>query len=206
MFHNYFSCFVLFFCLEKWFLVFVLTLLFCFLVHSVSHLLLSCFDVSEKMLFFSNKLEKTSSVFSLSAIFLFFFFCSLFFSKNVWLILLFSNSILEFFVNPFSLFTFFSRKKSAQKPSFLFLFSPFFVSLCFFQHFSFFFYHHFFFDHFSFDPFVHTFLLFSPFSLLSFLHSSFISLSQCFSFSFFLYLMFTHLFSPSPLLRILFLF
>ena len=100
---------------------------------------------------------------------------------------------LEFLVNPCSLFTF-SHEKSAQKPSFfvsaqsLFCFTfafnifPYFLSSLFLS---------------SFFPsflFVHPFLLFFSFSLLSFLHSFFISLSQCFSFSFFLYLMFTHLF------------
>ena len=78
-----FSCFVLFFCLEKWFLVFVLTLLFFsfssfFSAFSFSFITF-LFWCIWKMLFFSNKLEKTSSVFSLSAIYLFFFFCSLVF-------------------------------------------------------------------------------------------------------------------------------
>ena len=68
---------------------------------------------------------------------------------------------------------------------FLFLFRPFFVSLVYFQHFSWFSIITFSLFTFSFHPFVHPFLLFSPFSFLSFLHSFFVSLSQCFSFFFF---------------------
>ena len=212
MFHNYFSCFVLFFCLEKWFLVFVLTLLFFFfffLPFNIQfHIYYFPVLMYLKNVVFSNKLEKTSSVFSLSSIFLFFFFCSLvfFLNKCVWLILLFSNSFWNSLLILFLSSLFSHEKNQPRNLHFCFCSVPFLFHFFFFQHFSFFFYHHFFFDHFSFDPFVHTFLLFYPFSLLSFLHSSFISLSQCFSFSFFLYLMFTHLFSPSPLLRILFLF
>ena len=55
---------------------------------------------------------------------------------------------------------------------------------------------------FSFSFFVHLYLLFSPFSFLSILLPFF--LSQCFSLSFFLYLMFPHLFFPSPFLCIFF--
>ena len=50
------------------------------------------------------------------------------------------------------------------------------------------------FDHFSFHLFVHHLVLLFPFSFLSFLHSSFISLSPCFSFFLSLYLMFPYLF------------
>ena len=193
------TCFTLFFllclvflCREKWFLVFVLTFLFCFLFlssfqHSVSHLLLSCFDVSEKMLFFSTELEKTSSVFSLPTIFLFFFFCSFFFFKkkivtNPFIFELF----LEFLVNPFTLFTFIILKKSAQKPSFFVSVQSLFCVTFFLSTFSLFSIITFSLIIFSFHPFVHPFLLFSPFSLLSFLHSFFISLSHV-SLTFFLH-------------------
>ena len=123
----------------------------------------------------------------------FFFFCFFFFEKvcviNPYIFELF----LEFLVNPFSLFTFFSRKNQPRNLHFLFLLNPFSVSLLL-STFFLIFYNHFFVHHFPSFLFVHPFLLFSSFSLLSFLHSFFISPSQCFSFSFFLYLMFTHLF------------
>ena len=88
-----------------------------------------------KNVVFSNKLEKTSSVFSLSSIFLFFFFCSLvffFLNKCVWLILLFSNSfwnsLLILFIS-----SLFSHEKNQPRNlhfcfcsvSFLFHFFPF---------------------------------------------------------------------------------
>ena len=94
----------------------------------------------------------------------------------------------------FSLFTFFSRKNQPRNLYFLFLFSPFSVSLLL-STFFLIFYHHFFFHHFFlpfylFIPFCFSPLfLFSPFSILSlFLYLS-VSLSL-----FFLSLMFTHLF------------
>ena len=49
-------------------------------------------------------------------------------------------------------------------------------------------------NHFSFHPFVHQLVLLFPFFFLSFFHSSFISLSPCFSFFFLLYLVFPYLF------------
>ena len=149
MFHNYFSCFVLFFCLEKWFLVFVLTLLFFLFLssfqHSVSHLLLSCFDVSEKCCFFPTNWRSHLLLFLFLPFFFFFFFfffCSLvfclffFLNKCVWLILIFLNS---FWNSLFILFlsSHFSHEKNQPRNlHFLFLFSLFFVSLFFFQHFS----------------------------------------------------------------------
>ena len=74
MFHIDFSCFVLFFCFEKWFLVFVLTLLYCFLLLLHIQFLIYSFPVLMylKKCCFSNKSEKTSSVF----LFLQFFFFS----------------------------------------------------------------------------------------------------------------------------------
>ena len=163
--------------------------------HSVSHLFLSSFDVSEKCFFPTN--WRRHLLFFLFLQFVFFFcFCSLvffFFEKVCMTNPFIFELFVEFLVNPFSLFTFFSRKNQPRHLHFLFLLSPFSVSLLL-STFFLIFYHHFFFHHFPSFLFVHPFLLFSSFSLLSFLHSFFISLSQCFSFSFCLYLMFTHLF------------
>ena len=100
---------------------------------------------------------------------------------------------LEFLVNPSSLFTFLSRKKSAQKPSFFVSVQHLFCVTFFLSTFFLIFYHHFFFDHFSFHPFVHPFVLFSLFLLFP---VSILSL--------FLYLNVSLTFSPSPLLRIFF--
>ena len=61
------------------------------------------------------------------------------------------------------------------------------------------------FDHFSLHLFVHHLVRLSPYSFLSFLHSSFISLSPWFSFFVFSFSWFLF-FSPSPFLRLFFLF
>ena len=139
--------------------------------HSVSHLLPSCFDVSEKMLFFFQRIGEDIFCFFLSAIFLFFFFCSLvFFSrvcdKSFYFLNSFWNCLLILFLS-----SLFYHEKSAQKPSFFvsvqFLFCFTFASNifpCFLSSL--------FLSYFSFHLFVHPFLLFSlflfsPFSILS---------------------------------------
>ena len=134
--------------------------------------------------FFPTNWRRHLLFFPLSAIFLFFFFCALVFCVKVCVTNPFIFELfLEFLVNPFSLFTFLSRKNQPRNLHFLFLFNPFSVSHFFFQHFSWFSIITFSLITFSFHPFVHPFLLFSPFSFLSFLHSFL-----------FLYLMFTYLF------------
>ena len=170
-----------FLCLEKWFLV--------------SHLLLSCFDETEKCCVFPTNWRRHLLFFPLSAIFLFFFFCALVCCVKVCVTNPFIFELfLEFLAHPVSLFTFFTRKKSAQKPSFfvsaqsLFCFTfafnifPYFLSSLFLSSF--------FLPFYLFIPFCFSHLfLFSPFSILSlFLYLS-VSLSL-----FFLYLMFTYLF------------
>ena len=81
----------------------------------------------------------------------------------------------ESWIISFSLFTFKPQKKFSQK-AFIFCFCwvPFLFHLV---PFNIFFQHFFFFVHFSLHLLVHPFLLFSPFSSLSFLHSFFLSLS-----------------------------
>ena len=135
----------------------------------------------KNVVFFPTNWRRHLLFFPLSAIFLFFFFCALVFCVKVCVTYPFIFELfLEFLVNPFSLFTFLSRKNQPRNLHFLFLFSPFSVSHFFFQHFSWFSIITFSLITFSFHPFVHPFLLFSPFSFLSFLHSFLISLSQCF--------------------------
>ena len=138
MFHIDFSCFVLFFCFEKWFLVFVLTLLYCFLLLLLHiQFLIYSFPVLmylKKCCFFQ-QIGEDIFCFSLSAIFLFFFFCSLvvvfffFFEKVCVTNPFIFEHFLEFLVNPFSLFTFFSQQNSAKKPSFFVIVQSFFFSL-----------------------------------------------------------------------------
>ena len=155
--------------------------------HSVSHYSFPVFDVSEKCCFFPTNWRR-HLLFFLFLQFFFFSFSVLsfffFFEKvcvtNPFIFGLF----LEFLVNPFSLFTFFSRKNQPRNLHFLFLFSSFSVSHFFFQHFSLFSIITFSFIIFPSFLFVHPFVRFSSFSLLSFLHSFFISPSQCFSFFF----------------------
>ena len=159
-----------------------------------------------KMLFFQQNGEDIFCFFLFLPFFFSSFFCSLvfFFFEKVCVIDPFIFELfLEFLVNPFSLSSHFSHEKISPE-TFIFCFCsvPFLFHFCF-QHFSLFSIITFSFIIFPSFLFVHPFLLFSSFSPLTFLHSFFISLSQCFSFSFFLYLMFTHLFSPSPFLRIL---
>ena len=127
----YFLPCLVFLCLEKWFFVFVLSFFvffslllskhsldspFCFLFvssfkHSVSHLLLSIFDVSEKCCFPTNWRRHLlfflflPFFFSSFSVLLFFFFFQKVCVTNPFIFELF----LEFLVNPFSLFTFFSR-------------------------------------------------------------------------------------------------
>ena len=115
---------------------------------------------------------------------LFLFF--LFLKKKMWLILLFLNSFWNSLLILLLSSHFLFWKNQPRNLHFLFLFSPFSVSLFFFQHFSLFSIITFSLIIFSFHPFVHPFLLFSPFSLLSFLHSFFISLSHV-SLTFFLH-------------------
>ena len=147
------------------------------------------------MLCFSHKLEKTSSVFPLSAIFLFFFFCALVCCVKVCVTNPFIfELLLEFLAHPFSLSSHFSHEKNQPRNlHFLFLLSPFSVSLLL-STFFLIFYHHFFFHHFFFLSICSSLFAFLIFfsSLLSplFLYFS-ISL---FLFLFFLYLMFTYLF------------
>ena len=187
---------LVFLCLEKCFLQF-------------SHFCLLVVMSLNKYCFSSNKLVKTSSAFSLSAILisfsvlLFFFF----FEKSVWnnpfsfwtVFFFFWNSLFILFLP--SLFS--HEKISAKKKSSLVFFSPFFVSL-FLSTFSFFLSS-------LFSLMIYPFIfVFRPlFAFLSFfssllLHSVFISLSQCFSFSFFSTSCFHICFSPSPFLRISF--
>ena len=139
--------------------------------------------------FFPTNWRRHLLFFPLSAIFLFFFFCALVFCVKVCVTNPFIFELfLEFLVNPFSLFTFLSRKNQARNLHFLFLFNPFSVSLLL-STFFLIFYHHFFFDHFFLSSFCsslfcfsHLFL-FSPFSILSlFLYLS-VSLSLFFSIS-----------------------
>ena len=145
-------------------------------------------------MFFSKKLEKTSSVllflqfFFFSFSVLFFFFFQKVCVTNPFIFELF----LEFFVNPFFSLHIFLTKKSAQTPSFFvsaqslccftFAFNifPYFLSSLFLSSFFLPFY---LFIPFCFSP----LFLFSPFSILYFSISVFL-------FLFFLYLMFTHFF------------
>ena len=141
--------------------------------HSVSHLLLSCFDETEKCCVFPTNWRRHLLFFPLSAIFLFFFFCALVCCVKVCVTNPFIFELfLEFLAHPFSLFTFFPRKKSAQKPSFfvsaqsLFCFTfafnifPYFLSSLFLSSF--------FLPFYLFIPFCFSHLfLFSPFSILS---------------------------------------
>ena len=133
----YFSlfCFV-FLCLEK-------------MVSPVFAFLLSCCDVSEKCCFLSNKLEKTSSAFSLPAIFLSFSVLSFVFF--FWKECVRNNTfhLGLFFEIPCScFFSIFLTKKISSK-TFISLFPVFFCFTFFLSTFPFC-YHHFFFDHFSF--------------------------------------------------------
>ena len=80
----------------------------------------------------------------------------------------------ESWIKSFSLFTLNHKRNSARKPSF-FVFVP--SLFCFTWFLSTFSFITFFFVHFSLHLFVHLFLIFSPFSSLSFLHSFFLSLS-----------------------------
>ena len=156
---------------------------------------------------FIQQFGKTSSVFSLSAIFLsssvllFFFF----FLKRVCKIILlyfwtvFWNSLLVLFLP-----SLFSRKNQLQK--FIFVF----FSLFLFHFFSFnifFSFITFLFHNFSFPLFCSSLCAFSSFFSSLLLHSFFFSPSQCFSFTFFFSTpCFLICFSPSPFLSILFLF
>ena len=186
---------LVFLCLEKCFLQF-------------SHFCLLVVMSLNKYCFSSNKLVKTSSAFSLSAILISFsvlLFVFFFFEKGVWnnpfsfWTVFFWNSLFILFLP--SLFS--HEKISAKKKSSLVFFSPFFVSL-FLSTFSFFLSS-------LFSLMIYPFIfVFRPlFAFLSFfssllLHSFFISLSQCFSFSFFSTSCFHICFSPSPFLRISF--
>ena len=125
----------------------------------------------------------------------------LYFSISVFLLLFFLQLMISYL---FPSSTFFSRKNQPRNLHFLFLLSPFSVSLLL-STFFLIFYHHFFFHHFSFLSIcssLFAFLLFFS-SLLS---PFFISPSQCFSFSFFCTSCFLIVFSSSRLLRILFYF
>ena len=166
--HLFFLLCIVFLYLEKCLLVFVLTLPFCFssFKHSVSHLLLSCFDETEKCCVFSHKLEKTSSVFSSFCNFSFLLFlCSRFLCKSVWLILLFSNSFWNSLLILF-LSSLFITKKSAEKPSFFVSVQPLLCVTFFLSTFFLIFYHHFFFVHFFLSSFCS-----SLFAFLSFFFS-----------------------------------
>ena len=117
--------------------------------------------------FFPTNWRRHLLFFPLSAIFLFFFFCALVFCVKVCVTYPFIFELfLEFLVNPFSLFTFLSRKNQPRNLHFLFLFSPFSVSHCFLSTFFLIFYHHFFFDHFFLSSFCS-----SLFAFLSFFFS-----------------------------------
>ena len=91
---------------------------------------------------------------------------------------------LEFLVNPFSLFTFFSRKNQPGNLHFLFLLSPFSVTLLL-STFFLIFYHHFFFHHFSFLS-----ICSSLFAFLLFFSSHLSPFFLYFSISVFLFLFF----------------
>ena len=178
MFYIYFSCFVLF---------------FCFLKNGLqsSHFLLACCDVSEKMLFFIQQIGEDIFCFFSFCHFSFLFFCSLvcLFLKRVCEINLFIFELFFFFEIPcssfFSLHIFVTKKKSTPK-KIIFVFSVlFFVSLFSFQHFSFFLSLLFSLIIFSFHLFCSSLRAFLSFFSSLFLHSFFISPSQCFSFSFF---------------------
>ena len=175
--HLFFLLCIVFLCLEKWFLVFGLTLLFCFLYLLFNiqfHIYYFPVLMYLKNVVFFQRIGEDIFCFFLSAIFFFSFSVLLFFfflKKCVWQIFLFLNSFWNSLLILFSLFTFVSRKNQPRNLHFLFLFSPFSVSL-FFQHFSLFSIITFSFIIFSFHPFVHPFLLFSlllfsPFSILS---------------------------------------
>ena len=98
---------------------------------------------------------------------------------------------LKFLLESFSLFMKNHKRNSAIKPSFFC-----FCSVAFLFHFVPFniFFHHFFRGSLFPSSFCSSLFDFLLFFLLSFLHSFFISPSPCFSFSFFLYLMFPYLF------------
>ena len=143
----------------------------------------------KNVVFFHTNWRRHLLFFPLSAIFLFFFFCALVFCVKVCVTNPFIFELfLEFLAHPFSLFTFFPRKKSAQKPSFfvspqsLFCFTfafnifPYFLSSLFLSSF--------FLPFYLLIPFCFSHLfLFSPFSILSlFLYLS-VSLSLFFSIS-----------------------
>ena len=87
----------------------------------------------------------------------------------------------ESWIISFSLFTLNHKRNSARKPSFFVFVESLFCFTWFLSTFSF---NTFFFVHFSLHLLVHLFLLFSPFSSLSFLHSFFfLHLCLCFSVS-----------------------
>ena len=195
------------FCLNS---PFLFSFSFLFFEHSISHLLLSRFDVSEKMFF--QQIGEDIMCFFFRPFFLFFFLCSLVFWKKkrcAWNSPCYCNELfLKFLVNPFSLFIF-SHEKSAQKkkPSFFVFVPSLFCFVFFFQHFVLF-VHHFFLC--SLFRFIFLFIpfCFSPLFFFSlFLHFFFISLSPCFSCAFFFSIScFLIHFSPSPFLCIFFLF
>ena len=138
---------------------------------------------------FSSNWRGDIFVFSVSAFFFFLFFSVLcFFKSFVCEIIVFILKLfLKFLVAPCTLHFFVTKKKAPRKNIFSLFFNRFFCfTLFFLHHFSLFFLSSILsFITFSFHLFVHLLLLFSPSSFLSFLHSSSISLSPCFSFSFF---------------------
>ena len=183
---------------------FLFCLVFSVLKNGFSSFRIFCLPVVmylKKCCFSSNKLERTSSAFSLSVMFLSYSVLLFFFlGEKVCEINLFSFELffLKFLVRTFSPFTILTKKSAPKKKhlcfSVLFCFTfPFNIFLS-----------SFFFDIFSFHLFVHPFLLSSPFFSSILLHSFFISLSQCFSLFFFSTSCFLICFSPSPFLRISF--